>query len=327
MGNLVSNRTWEHFWMNEGFTVFLERKIMGRLHGEQFRQLHAMNGWQALKESIDDYGAEHAFTALVPCLQGVDPDDAFSSLPYEKGFTFLQYLEDMIGGPELMEKYLKVHCQKYQLTTVDTEEWKQFFLEFCRSHGVAEDKLATIDWQSWLYGVGLPPVLPRFDTTLADQAHALADLYLTHLDQPLPPAPEAVSLQSWKAAQILVFLDRLEALEQCHLQGSGDVEATKAALAQRLAIIDAHHGLSNVKNAEIKFAWCKLRIRADMEEAFTQAIAFITSQGRMKFVRPLYRELYRNPKSRELALAAFSQHRDSYHSICAKMLAKDLQLE
>jgi leukotriene-A4 hydrolase len=30
-GNLVTNASWEHFWLNEGWTVFLERKIVGRL--------------------------------------------------------------------------------------------------------------------------------------------------------------------------------------------------------------------------------------------------------------------------------------------------------
>ena len=77
-----------------GFTVFLERKIIGRLHGEQALQFHAANGYLSLVDSINQIGVTHNFTALVPDLSGgVDPDDSFSKVPYEKGFYFLYYLQ------------------------------------------------------------------------------------------------------------------------------------------------------------------------------------------------------------------------------------------
>ena len=40
--NLVTNRTWEHFWMNEGFTVYLERSILAALYGETMFHFHAL---------------------------------------------------------------------------------------------------------------------------------------------------------------------------------------------------------------------------------------------------------------------------------------------
>ena len=85
-GNLVTNATWEHFWLNEGWTVWLERKIMSRVKGnEEVVKLSAQSGWVALTDSINQYGAEHKFTKLICRLDGDgDPDDAFSSVPYEK---------------------------------------------------------------------------------------------------------------------------------------------------------------------------------------------------------------------------------------------------
>jgi leukotriene-A4 hydrolase len=91
MGNLVGCRTWEHFWLNEGFTVFLERRIIqamatakvGEKSGRQVAHMHAVIGYEALRRSVDQLGADHDFTKLIPCLDGVDPDDAFSSVPYE----------------------------------------------------------------------------------------------------------------------------------------------------------------------------------------------------------------------------------------------------
>ena len=98
-GNLVTNSNFEHFWLNEGFTVFTERKIGGRMYGEPMRHFSAMGGWRSLKYSIDIQGNDNPLTALVVDLDGVDPDDAFSVVPYEKGSTFLWYLEDTVGGP------------------------------------------------------------------------------------------------------------------------------------------------------------------------------------------------------------------------------------
>jgi leukotriene-A4 hydrolase len=96
-GNLVSNASWEHFWLNEGWTVYLERRIQGAIHGEAFRHFSAIIGWKALRDSIERYGEDHEFTKLIVDLKGKDPDDAFSSIPYEKGFTFLFHLENLIG--------------------------------------------------------------------------------------------------------------------------------------------------------------------------------------------------------------------------------------
>ena len=93
-GNLVTNATWSDFWLNEGaaplemvlmigWTMFLERKITGRMHGNEFAEFNAILGWKALKDSMDQYGEdEHGFTQLVTKLDGKDPDDAFSSIPY-----------------------------------------------------------------------------------------------------------------------------------------------------------------------------------------------------------------------------------------------------
>lgn len=96
-GNLVSNASWEHFWLNEGWTTYLERRIAAGIHGENHRDFSAIIGWKALQDSVERYGEDHEFTKLIVDLKGKDPDDAFSSIPYEKGFVFLYYLEKLIG--------------------------------------------------------------------------------------------------------------------------------------------------------------------------------------------------------------------------------------
>jgi len=96
-GNLITCGSWEHFWLNEGWTVYLERRIQAAVHGEKFRDFSAIIGWKGLEDSVDMYGKDHEFTKLIVDLKGKDPDDAFSQIPYEKGFTFLYYLEKLVG--------------------------------------------------------------------------------------------------------------------------------------------------------------------------------------------------------------------------------------
>jgi leukotriene-A4 hydrolase len=109
MGNLVTSASWEHFWLNEGFTVCIERKIMAKLHGDEQLHFSAILGCQALEESVKHFEetGHVEYSCLCPRLAGVDPDDVFSSVPYEKGFHLLFYLERILGGASVFNPFLK----------------------------------------------------------------------------------------------------------------------------------------------------------------------------------------------------------------------------
>lgn len=51
-GNLVTNANYEHFWLNEGFTMFLEGKIAGRMFGKEARDFHAIQGLSELQDCV-----------------------------------------------------------------------------------------------------------------------------------------------------------------------------------------------------------------------------------------------------------------------------------
>jgi leukotriene-A4 hydrolase len=131
--------------------VFMERKIIGRVFGHEAEQFDASRGIIALQESVDSYGADHPFTALVPSLEGgQDPDDAFSKVPYEKGFYFLYYLQTLVGGPEKFEPFMKAYIEKFALATVTTDEFREFLLEYFLDVQALQD----LDWDTWLYKPG-----------------------------------------------------------------------------------------------------------------------------------------------------------------------------
>lgn len=159
-GNLVTNANFEHFWLNEGFTVFVEQKIIGRLRGSQYRDFHALHGLSELKDTINNQlKDEPQFTKLVVDLSNFGPDDAFSTVPYMKGSTFLRYLEDLLDGPDIFEPFLRKYLDKFKYQSVLTKDFQKFFYEYFNEK--VPHKLEEIDWNTWLNLEGMPIVIPK----------------------------------------------------------------------------------------------------------------------------------------------------------------------
>jgi leukotriene-A4 hydrolase len=175
-GNLVTNFDWPSFWLNEGFTMVMERKITGMVYGGKAMQLSALLGQEELLRTVKDLGEGDAFTALEADLANRNPDDAFSSIPYEKAFNFLHYIETQVGGPEAFDPYLKAHIQHFSGKSIASADWKAFLYSWFEEHGGKETiaKLDAIDWKGWLYGTGVGPNVNEFDKTLAEEVDLLA---------------------------------------------------------------------------------------------------------------------------------------------------------
>merc|ERR1719253_2419933 len=113
-GNLVTNETWEHFWLNEGLTVFTELKILRDVYNEEEAQLQLAGRMKSLAEAVNLFGADHNFTRLIPDLSGgLDPDDAFSTVPYIKGMALFCYLESLVGGEERFQPFIRAYFEKF----------------------------------------------------------------------------------------------------------------------------------------------------------------------------------------------------------------------
>eukprot|EP00884_Botryococcus_braunii_P019549 jgi/Botrbrau1/6278/Bobra.0129s0023.1 len=253
-GNLVTNATWEHFWLNEGFTVFLERKILGRLYGEKTLQFSAGQGALHLEDSVRTIGSDHNFTALIPDLSGgIDPDDAFSRIPYEKGFYFIYYLQSLVGGPEVFEPFLREYVQAFKFKTVTSDDFKDFFL----SHFKDVDAVKGIDWDTWFYKPGLPPVKNDYDSELAQAAYQLAsrwhqaDLMGMGISSKASSSFSPSDIEGWSTDQLLAFLIKLE-----------ELRAPQPFHPSTTRALDKVYGLDASKNSEIRSNWYKLCIDA-----------------------------------------------------------------
>ncbi|CAJ0572472.1 unnamed protein product, partial [Mesorhabditis spiculigera] len=131
-GNLVTNKSWEHFWLNEGFTMFIERKICGRLVNEKYRQFMSFNGWtnNLIPAVYEQFNPTHQFTRLIQDHENVDPDVAFSCVPYEKGSALLFYLEQKLGGPDVFEPYLRDYLSTFAHKAIDSFQWKDHLYKY-----------------------------------------------------------------------------------------------------------------------------------------------------------------------------------------------------
>lgn len=272
-GNLVSNASWEHFWLNEGWTTYLERRIQAAIHGEPHRDFSAIIGWKALSDSVNDFGDQHDFTKLIIDLKGKDPDDAFSSVPYEKGFHFLYHLEKLLGK-EQWDPFIPHYFSKYRGKSLDSYDFKSTLLDFFEKDAAATKKLGEVDWDAWFYQPGLPPK-PHFDTTMVDVCYALADKWKGFGSSDNGDfEPQEKDIEGWMANQVVVLLERIQDFE-------------KALSKEAVHVMGQTYGFFKSKNMEIVSRYLAVGLKAKSEEVLEPTVELLGRVGRMKFVRPL----------------------------------------
>ena len=329
-GNLVTNCSWNHFWLNEGWTVYLERRITGAIHGEPTRHFSALIGWNDLQNSIDSMSNPDRFSTLVQCLNdGCDPDEAFSSVPYEKGFNLLFYLENLLGGVKEFDPFIKHYFKKFSRKSLDTFQFLDTLFEF---YPEKRHLLESVDWETWLFKPGMPPK-PQFDTSLADSVYKLANDWIQRAQEWDQEGPEKFldhfnvnDIKNFNANQVVLFLETLtqggHGLNNIDTNGF-DWSKYQVAARSLLSIYNNEKVVKS-KNAEVIFKVFKFQIKANLKEYYNGLGDWLGTVGRMKFVRPGYRLL--NSVDRNLAIKTFERFQDTYHPICKALVKQDLGL-
>lgn len=320
-GNLVTNCSWEHFWLNEGWTVYLERRIQGSLHGEPMRHFSAIIGWNDLENAIASMrDSAKRYSTLVQNLKdNSDPDDAFSTVPYEKGSTLLYHIEQVLGGKEVFDPFIPYYFSKFKYKSLDTYQFLDTLYDYFKDK---KDLLDTIDWDAWLFKPGMPPVKPNFDSSLADQCYALADKWYSLMIQGEKRFSSYFSgkdIAQFQSNQSVVFLDALTLMNK--RKGFKWVEH-KDALE---SMTELYHAYSMSTNAEVLFRWYILQVTGRNTEFYDKLGEWLGTIGRMKFVRPGYVLL--GQADYEKALKYFRKFELRYHPICRAMVKKDLGLK
>lgn len=329
-GNLVGCVDWQHFWLNEGFTRFIECKIIAAFHGnnESVRHLSMINGYASLCTAVSNYGNDHPYTKLVLHFTAEDdPDDAFSSVPYEKGCLFLYYIETIVGKTEF-DSFLKGYIAKFKHKAISTSDFKEFLYYFFHSQ---KEKLDRIDWEGWLNSPGVLPV--TFESLKIDDSLQLAAL---HLAEDVCGINKMVLAQSPDSAGDAKIESQADSLKKKYAPMTTvqrviflqTLRNHKDTLHQKtLSLLDRVLEFSRSKNSEIVSQWVLIALSCkDYDQIIRpQVTRFLSSNGRMKYVRPVFRAFFQVDP--EAATSLFLSLRHTLHPICETMLAKDLQIK
>lgn len=255
-----------------------------------------------------------ALTRLVVDLSGpISPEDAFSTVPYMKGQTFLRYLEDLLGGPSVFEPFLRFYLNKYKYQSIVTADFQSTLYNYFRD--TKDTELATVDWDLWLHSEGMPPIIPAYDTSLADAAHAHSDLWSSAATLAEIRASPLLK-QKLSTLQLIECLSRIVEAATVQALGVDWIEL----LIETYAVGPTNH------NSELRCRVIRLYVKARLMERLDEIFAFLNENFRMKYARPVYRDLARWAEAKPLAVANFEKTRDQMMQMSANLVAKDLGL-
>lgn len=291
-GNLVTNATWSDFWLNEGFTVYIEQRIQEQVYGPGRAGMEAVLAWDELQREIARLPSRDQVLHID--LAGRDPDDGATEIPYLKGALFLKHIE-LTYGRDRFDRYLRGYFDRHAFESITTER----FLEDLRAHllNQAPDLAARIPIDDWITAPGLPAAAPKPPASEAFQrVEAEADRWAR---QRVPAA--RLAAKEWSTHEWLHFLRALP----------------KRLSAVRMAELDRAFHLTRSGNSEILVVWLDMAIRHEYRPANKRLAEFLTSVGRRKYVKPLYEALARTSAGRKRARAIYKKARPGYHPITA----------
>ncbi|MFY8301025.1 M1 family metallopeptidase [Pseudoalteromonas sp. SS15] len=287
-GNLVTNATWEDLWLNEGFTSYVENRIMEEVFGRDRAVMEQALDAAGLRAQLKNIPAPD--TRLNLKLNGRDPDDAFSKVPYIKGQLFLIYLEEKYGRARF-DEFVKGYFAKYSFKSLTTAE----FVEYLNTHllekhpGIVSLEKA----KEWIYEPGLPADAPNPTSDAFNKVDAATAAWLKG-DKGLTDLPT----NAWTVHEWLHFLNNLP----------------RDLSLDKMAKLDAAFNLTNSTNAERAFAWYMLAVGNGYEAIYPALDKHLTSIGRRKLIVPLYKSLVQHGK-RDWAQKVYNNARPGYHPL------------
>jgi leukotriene A-4 hydrolase/aminopeptidase len=294
-GNLVTNATWRDFWLNEGFTVYLERRILEKVYGKARAEMETQIGRAGLDKSLKSM--KPAEQILHINLDGLDPDENLTDIPYEKGFLFLLHLEKLIGR-ERFDAFLKGWFTRNAFKSVVTADFVNYLKSELLNKDEALAKAFPLD--EWINQPGLPKGVPAIVSPALQIAEGKAKGWAS--SDTIPAS--RLDLKAWSTQEWLFFLRSLP----------------ETISAKKLKELDDAYHLTETGNNEVLCQWLEIAIRNYYEQAYPRVESFLTTIGRRIYVKPLYEALLKTPEGRERAKAIYTKARPGYHSITTSTL-------
>ena len=293
-GNLVTNATWNDFWLNEGFTVYFENRIMEAVYGKEYADMLKVLEYEGLAETVKDFGPTSTDTHLKLKLDDRDPDEGVSDIAYNKGAYFLRLLESKVGREKwdaFVQGYFTTHAFKVMTT--------EGFLEYLDAQLIQPNAaaFADVNINEWIYGPGIPQNCPKIVSTRFNAVDAQVEAFKSGA------AAKALQTQGWSTHEWLRFIYQLP----------DDISL------ERMADLDAQFKFTGTGNCEIADAWYELALRRSYTAAYADTRTFLLSVGRRKFLMPLYKAMMQTGKE-DMARSIYTEARSGYHYVAQNSL-------
>lgn len=296
-GNLVTNATWNDFWLNEGFTVYFETRIMEELYGKDYGEMLAALNLHELHEEIASLREKglSADTRLKLELDSRNPDDGVTSIAYNKGYFFLRSIEEA-HGRDKFDAFLNDYFRDHAFGTMTTEKFRNYIVNYYRTKFHIGLEPATLD--EWIFAESLPDRVPEPNSDRFQKVDRLLTTWKS------TKTADTLQSSSWTSHEWLHFLhnlpEQLSPAEMEQLDEFGDFSATG--------------------NSEVLTAWGVIAIRNQYTKMYPAIEHFLINTGRRKFLMPLYTEMLRTEKGRQWARDVYAKARPNYHFVATNSL-------
>ncbi|MBW8010409.1 MAG: M1 family metallopeptidase [Chloroflexi bacterium] len=290
-GNLVTNSTWEHFWLNEGWTTYAEGRITETLESVEAAKLRKAFFADQLMLTMQRVGMESNLTCLKTSLDGLNPDTVISYIPYYKGMFFIDKLEQAVGR-ESFDVFIQKYMQRFKFQSLTTEEFLTFLDEELPEAG------EKVSIQEWVY----EPGVPEGGFPVESELYAEAMTALQAFQDGDLPSQEQVS--GWKYGQTAAFLQGLP----------------EKMTIQECKQVDQLFDLETTRDAGLLYLFYPRCITSGYEHMLSRIEELLARIGRGAYINPIFRALASEAWSKPHARRIFEQVRERYHPLAVSSI-------
>jgi leukotriene-A4 hydrolase len=296
-GNLVTFSSAKDAWLNEGFTSYVENRVIEALYGKEQAEMENVIERNELKKAYAELDPKLQMLATKP---GVlkDPDDSSSATVYTKGAWFLHYLEDRFGRDKF-DPFLREYFNHFAFQSIDTEQ----FAKYAKANLLAKypNIITPKEFDAWLYEPGIPADAPQAQARRFGTVDSARLAWLG--SNQLPPAEIT---QAWTTQEWVHFIENLP----------------QTLTREQLAQLDAAYGFTGTLNGEIAQRWYPLAINNGYSEANAAIAALLQRIGRRKLIMPIYNALVKTEPGLAFAREVFAKAKPGYHPITSGSVQK-----
>lgn len=289
-GNLVTFATSKDAWLNEGFTVYVENRLVEDLFG---RERADMENVIERNELAEEFTEENKALQSLAVKEGVlkDPDENLTATVYTKGAWFLQFLEQRFGRANF-DAFLRSYFDTFAFQSITTKQ----FADFAKKNllDTYPGKVTQAEFDAWLYEPGVPATAPKIASPRFDAVDAARKAWVD-----AGTLPDKALTSKWTTQEWVYFIEGMP----------------ETLPAEKLAALDAAYTFTGTPNGEIAQRWYPLAVRSGYTQANAAIADFLQRIGRRKLIMPTYTELAKTPAGLKLAEEIFAKARPGYHPI------------